>query len=60
MLIFFVPSAVGIMDTFFAYKSSMLAIILIAVISTVVVMVTTGLTAQLVIKITHKKGGKKC
>lgn len=56
MLIFFVPASVGIMDTFFAYKSSMLPIIIIVIISTIVVMITTGLVSQFVIKLTNKKG----
>ena len=55
MLIFFVPASVGIMDTFFAYKSSMLPIIIIVIISTIVVMITTGLVSQFVIKLTNKK-----
>lgn len=58
MLIFFVPAAVGIMDTFFEYQSSMLKIILIVIISTIVVLSVTGLISQLVIKIT-KKSNKK-
>lgn len=56
MLIFFVPSAVGIMDTFFEYQDSMLPIILIVIISTLVVLIVTGLVSQLMIKITSKKG----
>lgn len=56
MLIFFVPSAVGIMDTFFEYQNSMLPIILIVIISTLVVLIVTGLVSQLMIKITSKKG----
>lgn len=56
MLIFFVPASVGIMDTFFAYKSSMLSIIVIVVISTIIVMITTGLVTQFIIKLRNKKG----
>lgn len=56
MLIFFVPASVGIMDTFFAYKSSMLPIIIIVIISTVIVMITTGLVSQFIIKLKNKKG----
>ncbi len=55
MLIFFVPASVGIMDTFFAYKSSMLSIIVIVVISTIIVMITTGLVSQFIIKLRNKK-----
>lgn len=56
MLIFFVPSAVGIMDTFFTYQSSMLPIIIIVIISTMTVLIVTGITSQLIIKLTAKKG----
>lgn len=56
MLIFFVPSAVGIMDTFFTYQSSMLPIIMIVIISTITVLIITGIISQLVIKLTSKKG----
>jgi len=55
MLIFFVPASVGIMDTFFDYKSSMLPIIIIVIISTITVMITTGLVAQAIIKLRIKK-----
>lgn len=60
MLIFFVPASVGIMDTFDAYKSNMFSIIVIVIISTVVVMVTTGLVSQFIINLISKKskGGK--
>lgn len=54
MLIFFVPAAVGIMDTFFEYQNFMLKIIIIVIISTVVVLSVTGLVSQLVIKITNR------
>lgn len=59
MLIFFVPAAVGIMDTFFEYQSSMLKIIAIVIISTIVVLSITGLVSQLVIKIINKDNDKK-
>ena len=55
MLIFFVPASVGIMDTFFAYKSSMLPIIIIVIVSTIIVMITTGLVSQFIIKLKSKK-----
>ena len=58
MLIFFVPASVGIMDTFFEHKSSMLSIVIIVIISTIVVITVTGLVSQFIIKITHKKGAK--
>ena len=56
MLIFFVPSAVGIIDTFFTYQNSMLPIIIIVIISTITVLIITGIISQLVIKLTSKKG----
>lgn len=56
MLIFFVPAAVGIMDTFFQYQSSMLKIIVIVIISTIIVQAVTGLISQFIIRITNKKG----
>lgn len=59
LLIFFVPASVGIMDTFFEYKSYMLQIIAIVIVSTIVVMITTAIVSQLVIKITNKKKGVK-
>ncbi len=59
MLIFFVPAAVGIMDTFFEYQNSMLKIILIIILSTIVVLSVTGLVSQLVIKITNKNSKHK-
>lgn len=59
MLIFFVPAAVGIMDTFFKYQSSMLKIILIVIISTIVVLSVTGVVSQLIIRITKKNSKQK-
>lgn len=55
MLIFFVPASVGIVDTFFAYKSNMVPIIIIVIISTISVMVTTGLVSQCIIKLTNRR-----
>lgn len=63
MLVFFVPLSVGIMDTFFQYKASILPIIIIVIISTITVIITTGIISQIVIKLTNKrrKGEKqKC
>ena len=60
MLLFFIPAAVGIMDTFIAYKASMLLIIIVVIVSTIVVMMATGLTSQFIINLVNKKskGGK--
>ncbi len=59
MLIFFVPTAVGIMETFFEYQNSMLQIILIIILSTIIVLSVTGLVSQFVVKITSKSGKSK-
>lgn len=59
MLIFFIPAAVGIMDTFFEYQSSMLKIIVIVIVSTILVVSVTGVVAQLVIKINNIKKSKE-
>ncbi len=59
MLMFFVPAGVGIMDTFFEYKSSMLKIIVIVVISTITVQAVTGLISQFIIGITNKRSKKE-
>ena len=60
MLLFFIPAAVGIMDTFFAYKSDIFSIILVVIVSTIVVIISTGLSSQFVINFLSKKskGGK--
>ncbi|MBO5138261.1 MAG: CidA/LrgA family protein [Bacilli bacterium] len=58
MLIFFVPASVGIMDTFFKYKSSMLYIIIIVVTSTIAVIIATGMTSQIIIKLSEKRHRK--
>lgn len=58
MVIFFIPSSVGLMESFDVLKGSVIQIVAICLISTVVVTAVTGLVAQAVIKIT-KKGGKK-
>lgn len=59
MLIFFVPAAVGIMDTFFAYQDSMFKIIIIVIISTIVVLSMTAIVSQIVVKITNKTTKKE-
>lgn len=55
MLIFFVPASVGIMDTFFKYKSNMLQIVTIVIVSTIAVMITTGVVSKLVINFKKNK-----
>lgn len=59
MLIMFVPAAVGIMDTFFEYKSSILPIIVIVFVSTICVMVVTGYVSQFVALFSSKKEKKE-
>lgn len=58
MGIFFVPSSVGLMTSIGAVKGSIVQLLVMCAISTVVVMVITGLTAQLVMKFTGKKEDK--
>ena len=58
MGIFFVPSSVGLMNSFDIIKGNVLQLFLICVISTIVVMVVTGLVAQLIMKISGKKEEK--
>ena len=59
MLIFFVPAAVGIMNTFFEYKKDMLGIIIMVIISTMGVMIATGWTSQIIIRIKDKLNKKE-
>ncbi len=56
MGIFFVPSCVGLMNSFDVIKGNVLAICVISIVSTLVVMAVTGLIAQVIMKI---KEGKK-
>lgn len=58
MGIFFVPSSVGLMNSFGIMKGSVVQLLVMCAVSTVVVMVVTGLVAQLVIKVTGKKEEK--
>lgn len=58
MLIFFIPSSVGLMTSFDALQGNVLKIAVMCLVSTVVVTAVTGLVAQAVIKFTHK-GEKK-
>lgn len=50
MGIFFVPSCVGLMNSFDVIKGNVLAICFVCIISTLVVMVVTGFVAELVMK----------
>lgn len=56
MPLMFIPAAVGIMDSWAGIRSSAMAYILIALVSTVIVMGVAGKAVELVMKI---KGGAK-
>ena len=58
MGIFFIPSSVGLMNSFGVMRGSVVQLLLMCVISTVVVMVVTGLVAQVIITIKQKREGK--
>ena len=58
MAIFFVPSSVGLMNSFDVMKGSILQLFFMCVVSTIVVTAVTGLVAQLVINLTQKKEKK--
>ena len=58
MGIFFVPSSVGLMNSFGVMQGSVVQLLLMCALSTVVVMVVTGLVAQIVITIKQKKEDK--
>ena len=58
MGIFFVPSSVGLMNSFGVMQGSVVQLVLMCAVSTVVVMVVTGLVAQAIITIKQKKGDK--
>lgn len=51
MLILFVPAAVGVMDAFFQYKTFILPMLLIIIVSTFVVMLITASSSQFVSKL---------
>ncbi len=55
MGIFFVPSSVGLMNSFDVMKGSVVQLLVMCVVSTIVVMIVTGTVAQLVIKFREKK-----
>lgn len=58
MGIFFIPSSVGLMNSFGVMRGSVVQLLLMCAISTVVVMVVTGLVAQIIITIKQKKEDK--
>ena len=58
MGIFFVPSSVGLMNSMDIVKDSVVQLLFMCVISTIVVMIVTGLVAQFIMKVTGKKEEK--
>ena len=56
--IFFVPSSVGLMNSMDIMKGSVVQLFVMCVVSTVVVMVVTGLVAQFIMRLTGKKEEK--
>lgn len=57
LVFFFIPATVGVMDHFGLFKGKGILLIVIALISTVMVMVTSGLVSQSLAN--AKVGGKK-
>lgn len=56
---FFIPAGVGLMTSVGIIKDSWLKIILVCIVTTIIIIVTTGLTVQLISKkIAKKKGGE--
>ena len=49
MSVMFVPSAVGLMDSYHQLQSALVPIVCICVVSTIIVMVATGKAAQFII-----------
>ncbi len=58
MVLFFIPSSVGLMTSFDALQGNVLKILVMCFVSTIVAIAVTGLVAQVVIKILHKGGEK--
>lgn len=58
MPVMFIPAAAGIINSWSIIKPSLLAYLIITVVSTVVVMAVSGLTTQLVIKLNERRNKK--
>ena len=58
MGIFFVPSSVGLMNSFDILKGNVFSLLFMCAVSTVAVMIVTSSVAQLIMKISDKKEGK--
>lgn len=56
---FFIPASVGLMTSFDILKGSALKILLICIISTIIVMLSTGYVVQFIMKRTGKKSSKE-
>ena len=59
MPIMFIPSAVGIMSQVELLQSVWLEILIITIVTTIVVMVVSGIVTQLIIRIRKKRKDKK-
>ena len=58
MPIMFIPAAVGLIDTWDILAPSWIQFLIVTVVTTVVVLVVSGLVTQAVIRLRNKKGGK--
>lgn len=58
MVLFFVPSSVGLMTSFDAMKGSVMQLFIVALVSTIVVTAVVGLIAQGMMKLMGKDGEK--
>ena len=56
---FFIPASVGLITSFDILKGSALKILLICILSTVIVMISTGYVVQLIIKKIENKSTKE-
>ncbi len=58
MALFFVPSSAGVMTSMGIIGDSIVQLLVVCAVSTIVVMIVTGLAAQVVMKFIEKKEGK--
>ncbi|MDN5554973.1 MULTISPECIES: CidA/LrgA family protein [Prevotella] len=59
MPMMFIPAAVGLIDSWAIIKSHLLTYIIVTVVSTFIVMATSGFVTQYVIRRDNKKGDEK-
>ena len=57
---FFIPAGVGLISSFASIKDSLVYILLLCLITTAIVIVSTGTVVQYIIKIQEKKVKKGC